>query len=105
VATLPLPVAGASPRDTVAAVVSVRAEVPPEARTADTLGRERTGSGVVIDSSGLVVTIGYLILEATAVDVYDAAGKRIPADIVGYDHDTGFGLVRATLPIAVRPGH
>ena len=54
VAMLPWPVAGASPRDTVAAVVSVRAEVPPEARTADTLGRERTGSGVVIDSSGLV---------------------------------------------------
>src|SRR5689334_10923659 len=73
VAMLPLPVASASPRDIVAAVVSVRAEVPPEARTADTLGRERTGSGVVIDSSGLVVTIGYLILEASAVDIYDAA--------------------------------
>lgn len=103
VAMLPLPVAGASPRDIVAAVVSVRAEVPPEARTADTLGRERTGSGVVIDSSGLVVTIGYLILEASAVDIYDAAGKRIPTDIVGYDHDTGFGLVRATLPLDIAP--
>lgn len=88
--------ASAGPRETAAAVVGVRAEVPPEARTADTLGRERTGSGVVIDSSGLVLTIGYLILEATAVDLHDAAGKRIPAEIVAYDHDTGFGLVRAT---------
>jgi S1-C subfamily serine protease len=88
--------ASAGPRETVAAVVGLRAEVPPEARTADTLGRERTGSGVVIDNAGLVLTIGYLILEASAVDLHDASGKRVPAEIVGYDHDTGFGLVRAT---------
>ena len=78
-----------------------KAEVPAEARTADTLGRERSGTGVVIDAAGLVLTIGYLILEATAVDLYAADGKRIPAEIVGYDHDTGFGLVRATLPLDV----
>ena len=95
--------ASAGPRETVAAVVGVRAEIPPEARTADTLGRKRSGSGVVIDNAGLVLTIGYLILEATAVDLHDASGKRIPAEIVGYDHDTGFGLVRAEQPLDVAP--
>lgn len=95
--------AQAGPRETAAAVVGVHAEIPAEARTADTLGRERTGSGVVIDTGGLVLTIGYLIVEASSVDLYDQAGKRIPAEIVGYDHETGFGLVRASLPLEVAP--
>jgi S1-C subfamily serine protease len=99
----PLAPARADPQETVAAILGLRAEVPSEARTADTLGRQRSGTGVVIDHSGLVVTIGYLILEAAAVDLYDAEGRRIPAEIVGYDHDTGFGLVRASEPLAVKP--
>jgi S1-C subfamily serine protease len=93
----------ADPRAVVEAVLGLRAEVPPEARTSDTLGTERLGTGVVIDGQGLVLTIGYLILEATAVDLYDARGQRIPAEVVGYDHDTGFGLVRARSPLAARP--
>ena len=51
------------------AVVGIRAQVPADARTAAALGTERTGSGVVIDASGLIVTIGYLILEASRVQV------------------------------------
>jgi len=54
--------ARADPRSTVAAVVGLKAEVPASARTADTLGRQRSGTGVVIDGGGLVLTIGYLIL-------------------------------------------
>jgi S1-C subfamily serine protease len=96
-------VAQADPRDAVAAVLGVRAEVPPEARTAATLGRERAGTGVVIDGSGLVVTIGYLVLEAAAVDLYDESGRRVPAEVVGYDHETGFGLLRAAKPLEVLP--
>jgi S1-C subfamily serine protease len=88
--------ARAAPRDLLKAVVGVHAEVPGEARTADTLGRERQGTGVVIDGSGLVLTIGYLVVEAVAVDLRDAGGHRIPADVVAYDHETGFGLLRAT---------
>lgn len=95
--------AQAGPREIAAAVVAVRTEVPSEARTAQTLGRERTGSGVVIDASGLVLTIGYLILEASAVDLYDQSGRRVPAELVGYDQETGFGLVRASLPLEAQP--
>lgn len=93
----------ADPRAVVEAVLGLRAEVPAEARTSGTLGRERLGSGVLIDGQGLVLTIGYLILEASAVDLYDARGERIPAEIVGYDHETGLGLVRARAPLAARP--
>ncbi len=95
-----LPRAQASPLD---AVLGLRAEVPSNARTAATLGRQRQGSAVLIDSAGLALTIGYLVLEASQVDLLDAAGRTVPADIVAYDHDTGFGLVRALLPIDAEP--
>jgi S1-C subfamily serine protease len=77
------------------AVVKLQAEAPADARSARTLGTEREGNGVVIDSEGLVLTIGYLVLEAMAVSVVDGAGRLFPADVVAYDYETGFGLVRA----------
>ncbi len=88
------------------AIVKIHAAVPANARTAATLGREREGSGIVIDDSGLVVTIGYLILEAEAVRIETANGTAIPARTVAYDHETGFGLLRTldrvnTSPIAL----
>lgn len=85
------------------AVVKVRAFVAGEARTARTLGTEREGTGVVIDGDGLIVTIGYVILEAMGVEITDHRGRAMRAEIVGYDADTGFGLLRATEPLDVRP--
>ena len=89
--------------DPLAAVVRVNAEVPPDARTARGLGTNREGSGIVIDSRGLVLTIGYLILEATSVTLTVSGGEAVPGKIIAYDYDTGFGLVRATRPLDVRP--
>ena len=81
------------------AVVAVESEVPGDARTAAILGRERLGTGIVIDGAGLVVTIGYLVLEATDAWVRTGGGQRVPADILAYDHETGFGLLRAQAPL------
>lgn len=86
-----------------AAVVGVRAQVPAHARTAEALGTERTGSGVVIDGNGLIVTIGYLVLEASRVEVVVGRGEVLSAEILAYDHETGFGLLRASAPIEVTP--
>ncbi len=86
-----------------AAVVGLRASVPADARTADTLGTEREGSGIVIDASGLIVTIGYLILEASRVEVRVGEARAVPAEILAYDHETGFGLLRASAPVDVTP--
>ncbi len=106
-AVLTLPLSGratAAALDEVAeAIVGVRAEVPVEARTAGTLGRERRGSGILIDDAGLVLTIGYLIFEASAFDLRSPGGARIPADIVAYDHESGFGLLRASVPLDGKP--
>jgi len=85
------------------AVVALHAEIPTSARTADTLGTERDGHAVVIDSDGLALTIGYLILEAKTVTLAAAGGAPVPARIIAYDHATGFGLLRATKPLGVRP--
>jgi S1-C subfamily serine protease len=82
-------------------VVRVRAEIPREARTAAYLDTERIGSGVVIDDDGLVVTIGFLIMEATGVEV-TAGGKPVPADVVGFDTESGLGLVRAKEKLGVK---
>ena len=86
-----------------AAIVGVRARVPEHARTAQALGTERAGSGVLIDGNGLIVTIGYLILEATHVEVMITEDRILQASILAYDHETGFGLLRASEPIDVAP--
>lgn len=81
------------------AVVRVTASVPAQARTAESLGTERTGNGILIDRRGHVLTIGYLVLEASRIVVTTADGKTYPARYVGYDHGTGFGLLQTAPPI------
>jgi S1-C subfamily serine protease len=83
----------------VAAVVGLRADVPDDAFTAQTLGTERTGSGVVIGADGLVLTIGYLIAEAESVWLTAADGSVVPAHPLAYDFATGFGLVLPLEPL------
>jgi len=95
--------AATSADDLLAAIVGVRARVPEHARTAEALGTQRAGSGVVIDGNGLIVTIGYLILEASHVKVAFADGSFQDAEILAYDHETGFALLRASQAIDVTP--
>lgn len=84
------------------ALVRVRTMVPEDAATAPSLGTQREGNGIVIDSEGLILTIGYLIVEASSIEIQTAAG-HYPADFVGYDGDTGFGLIRARQPAKLQP--
>ncbi|WP_280152566.1 S1C family serine protease [Piscinibacter sp. XHJ-5] len=86
-----------------AAVVGVRTVAVEDARSIDTLGRERQGSGVVIDADGLVVTIGYLILEADHVDLVLERDRVVPARVVAYDLASGFGLLQALAPLRLPP--
>jgi len=87
----------------VSAVVRIRTHVNPEGRTVEGLGREREGSGILIDNDGLVLTIGYLMVEAYAAEVVDNSGRTVPASVVGYDHETGFGLLRTMEPLKLKP--
>ncbi|UCH23659.1 MAG: serine protease [Deltaproteobacteria bacterium] len=89
--------------DTLEAVLKIRATVPDNAYTAGSLGTVREGNGIVIDSKGHILTIGYLILEAETIEVYSPKGHPVKATFVGYDHKTGFGLLRAKEPLKVAP--
>ena len=84
-----------------ASVVGVRSVAVEDARSNSSLGRERAGSGVVIGDDGLVVTIGYLILEAAQVDLLIDGERVVPARVVAYDLASGFGLVQALTPLRV----
>lgn len=83
------------------AVVGIEVEAVAEAPSNETLGRRRSGSGVVIGDNGEVLTIGYLLLEADEVSLLLDSGKRVPARVLGMDLASGFGLVQALVPIEV----
>ena len=82
-------------------VVGLHSIIPPDAFSAETLGTERTGNGVLIDN-GLVLTIGYLITEAETIWLFDSQGRAVPGHVVGYDQETGFGLVQALEKLDIR---
>lgn len=75
-------------------VVALHSIIPPDAFTADTLGVERAGNGVLIDN-GLVLTIGYLITEAETIWLHLHDGRVVPGHALAVDQETGFGLVQA----------
>lgn len=81
------------------AVVGVQVVAAQGARSAESLGMLRTGSGVVIGTDGLVLTIGYLLLEAQTVQIITQDKKSLPARAIAYDAATGFGLIRALVPL------
>jgi S1-C subfamily serine protease len=88
-------------REALNAIVSLRAQVSADAFTAETLGTERAGQGVVIRADGLVVTIGYLIAEAEEIWLTTSKGRTVAAHVIAYDYDSGFGLVQALEPLGL----
>lgn len=89
---------------TLASIVRLHADVDGQCVTAATLGAEREGAGVVIDANGLILTIGYLIVEARDVTI-TVLGRSEPVvgEAIAYDHETGFGMVRALDPLDLAP--
>ncbi|HEX5611819.1 MAG TPA: S1C family serine protease [Burkholderiales bacterium] len=94
--------AAADVEQTLAAIVRVKAKIQKDARSAATLGVDRDGSGVMV-REGYVLTIGYLVIEAESVEVTGADGKTVPATLGGYDHASGFGLLKLLAPLGAKP--
>jgi serine protease Do len=86
-----------------AAVVRVRMKAIPNARSNATLGSNREGTGVVIDGRGHIVTIGYIVIEAESIEITTRDERTVPATLIGYDHASGFGLLRSGAPLGVKP--
>ena len=87
---------------TLAAIVRIRTRVVQGARTAQTLGSAREGTGVLV-RDGYVATIGYLVIEAESIEVKLNDGRTVPATVAGYDHASGFALLRLLLPVDAKP--
>ena len=84
-------------------VLGLRATVPEDAFTASTLGTERAGSAVLMREDGLVLTIGYLITEAESIWLTSSLGGAVPGHALGYDQESGLGLVQALGRLNVPP--
>ena len=83
-------------------IVNIDAKIYENARTSNTLGKFREGSGVVIDSKN-ILTIGYLVLEAKEITIGLFNGKKIPGKLTGYDPISGFGIVSPIIPTELKP--
>lgn len=78
-------------------IVEIKSFIPENARTANSLGTERRGTGVAIDNKH-ILTIGYIVIEAEKIDISLPNGKTVPGKLVGYDHQTGFALLKTLVP-------
>ncbi len=58
----------------------------------------RTGSGVVIDSSGIIVTNTHTIINAPYIWVILADGTKYQADVIGVNMDYDFSLLKINPP-------
>jgi S1-C subfamily serine protease len=85
------------------AVVLVETTALPDAHSNEALGRERSGSGVLVDARGYVLTIGYLVIEAESISVTDSNDRTVPAALAAYDHATGFALLKLLAPLDAKP--
>lgn len=108
----PPPISGPQPspeevrfdlEEVLSAVRPLRSAVPADSHSAATLGTEREGNAILLDEDGLMLTIGYLVVEATDVMVGDIKGHPVVAQVVGWDHETGFGLIRAAQDLGATP--
>lgn len=86
------------------AIVRLHADVDEHCVTASTLGAEREGAGIVIDENGLILTVGYLIVEARDVTISILGrGEPVVGEAIAYDHETGLGMVRSVEPLGIAP--
>ena len=83
-------------------VVKIDSIVPADARTANSLGTIRGGNGIVIDDKH-ILTIGYIVVEAETITITLPNGGVVPAELAGYDHTTGFGILKTILPSKLTP--
>jgi S1-C subfamily serine protease len=93
---------GSEAEEPISAIVRVRSKIIPNARSLETLGARREGSGALV-REGYVATIGYLVIEAESIEVTNAEGKSAPATLAGYDHASGFAVLRLLAPLPGKP--
>ena len=82
-------------------VVRLSSKVPEDAFSSRTLGTERQGNAVLFGNDGILVTIGYLVVDAQTIALKAKGGSEVAAEIVGYNHETGLALIHAASPLDI----
>jgi S1-C subfamily serine protease len=78
------------------AVMSVRSLIPETAMTADFLGTERESHAIQVSPDGLMLTVGYSVMEANEVWITNRKGQTTEGIVLALDHDSGIALLRPT---------
>ena len=94
----PLPSVPSQLQRVAPAVVGIRVQVPAYRPSTQTLGRERWGSGIILDGDGHVLTVSYVLMDAETIDVTLRDGRRVPGRLVGLDLETGLGVLKLAWP-------
>jgi serine protease Do len=87
-------------------VVHIHTEVPSAHPSTRMLGDERMGSGIVIDPSGLILTVNYVVMGGETIHVSFVKGRTQRAEIVAQDFELGLALLKvkrtglASVPVA-----
>lgn len=76
------------------AVVGIDTKIPLDRPSVMTLGPVRSGSGVIFDPAGHIVTVGYILTDATQIQVRLRDGRVVPARFVGQDYESGIGVIK-----------
>ncbi|HXN87545.1 MAG TPA: S1C family serine protease, partial [Candidatus Binataceae bacterium] len=77
------------------ATVGVHSQVPEShVSAAIGLGTDRRGTGTLVSSDGLILTVHYMLLGANSVIVTLVNGDQLPAKIIAKDYHTGLGLLK-----------
>jgi S1-C subfamily serine protease len=89
--------------DTLSAVVRIRSSFPANVNSANALGRERAGNGVVIDTEGTILTLSFLTRDAETIEVTGPDNEPVAATLIGYDLSSGLSLLRTNKPLGLAP--
>ncbi|MBD3304769.1 PDZ domain-containing protein [candidate division KSB3 bacterium] len=88
---------------TQASIVRFQAHIPEDRYSTKVLGAIRQGTGVVVNPQGYILTVGYLIMEATEIQVVLADERIVNAEVTGVDFESGLGLMRIVDPVEIEP--
>jgi S1-C subfamily serine protease len=76
--------------------VYVAATIPERHPSSQILGTGRLGSGTLVDASGLILTVSYVVLGADTLQVTLQDGRESTAEVAAQDFTSGLAILRVT---------
>jgi S1-C subfamily serine protease len=83
------------------ALMALHSKIPDSAMTAELLGTERNAHAVQVTPEGLLLTVGYAVIEADEVWLTNRKGQTAEAIVLAQDYDSGLALLKPTVPLGL----